>query len=42
VINGVNLTPHLEEFFSDKYLHPNDLGFSVYTENLYNEILKNS
>ncbi len=42
VINGVDLTPHLEEFFSDKYLHPNDLGFSVYTENLYNEIIKNS
>ena len=42
VINGVNLTPHLEEFFSDKYLHPNDLGFSIYTENLYNEIQKNS
>lgn len=42
VINGVNLTPHLEEFYSDKYLHPNDLGFSLYTENLYNEILKNS
>lgn len=42
VINGVNSTPHLEEFYSDKYLHPNDLGFSIYTENLYNEILKNS
>ena len=42
VINGMNLTPRLEEFYLDKYLHPNDLGFSIYTENLLNEIQKNS
>ena len=42
VINGANLTPRYEDFYSDKYLHPNDLGFSIHTENLYNEILKNS
>ena len=27
VIDGTKLTPHLPEFYSDKYLHPNDLGF---------------
>ena len=42
VIKGIDLAPHFDEFYSDKYLHPNDLGFSIYAENLYKEILKNS
>ena len=40
VINGVNLAPHFEDFYSDKYLHPNDLGFNFYAKNLYDEIIK--
>lgn len=27
IIDGWELLPHLEEFFADKYLHPNDMGF---------------
>ena len=38
VIEGYNLAPHLPEFYSDKYLHPNDLGFMVYGNNLYEKI----
>lgn len=38
VINGWYLTPALPEFYSDKVLHPNDMGFSVYAENLYKAI----
>ncbi len=34
VIDGMTLTPHLPAFYSDLYLHPNDLGFMVYAENL--------
>ena len=37
-INGWLLTPHIPDFYSDKYLHPNDLGFSVYARNLYEKI----
>ena len=33
-VNGLTLVPPLPELFADKYLHPNDLGFSVYAENL--------
>ena len=40
VVDGWNLIPHLSEFFSDKILHPNDQGFSLYAENLYKEIIK--
>lgn len=39
VIDGWNLTPHLLPFYTDG-LHPNDLGMSIYAENLYREILK--
>lgn len=40
VIEGMPLTPHHENFYSDKYLHPNDLGFCIYADRLYNEIKK--
>ena len=35
VIEGFHLVPHDERFFSDKYLHPNSVGFEHYFENLY-------
>ena len=38
VIGGYPLTPHLPEFFSDLYLHPNHLGFTQYAKNLYEAI----
>lgn len=34
LIEGENLTPHMPDFYSDKYLHPNGLGFGIYAENL--------
>ena len=40
VIDGENMIPHLPEFFSDGYLHPNALGFSLYAENLTKFIQK--
>ena len=38
VIPGYNLVPHLPEFFSDRRLHPNDIGFAIYAQNLLKEI----
>ncbi len=38
VIAGQPLVPHLPEFYSDLRLHPNDLGFGVYAQNLNREI----
>lgn len=40
VISGDTLVPHSPDFFSDDCLHPNDLGFSSYGPNLYEEIKK--
>ena len=40
VIHGGGFTPRLGEFYSDGYLHPNDLGFGFYAENLYPAIVK--
>lgn len=40
VIAGYPLTPHLPEFFSDRYLHPNDRGFMEYAHQLFREIEK--
>ena len=34
VVEGENMVPHIPEFFSDGYLHPNALGFGIYAENL--------
>ena len=39
VIEGVNLAPHLTEFYSDLRLHPNDAGFRFYAEALYRAML---
>ncbi|MBO7149480.1 MAG: SGNH/GDSL hydrolase family protein [Clostridia bacterium] len=33
-IDGYNFVPHSAEFFTDSYLHPNDMGFKHYAENL--------
>lgn len=40
LINGRDLTPHYFSFFEDEYLHPNDLGFSIYANNLYKILSK--
>lgn len=40
VISGLSLMPATPECFADKYLHPNDLGFSIYALNLTNELRK--
>lgn len=34
LIEGEYLTPHIPDFYSDGYLHPNGLGFSIYAKNL--------
>lgn len=33
-IDGYKLVPHSPDYFNDGYLHPNDIGFSYYSENL--------
>ena len=38
VIEGIDLVPHDTALFSDKYLHPNDQGFSHYFNNLFREL----
>ncbi|MBE6553804.1 MAG: SGNH/GDSL hydrolase family protein [Ruminococcaceae bacterium] len=40
VICGWNFTPAFKTFYSDDHLHPNDLGFGLYAQNLYREIQK--
>lgn len=40
-VNGLSLVPHDSDFFADKTLHPNDLGFSIYAEKLTRAILSN-
>lgn len=40
VIDGLSLTPHVAEFYSDAYLHPNDPGFMFMGENLVKELKK--
>ncbi len=39
-VDGQTLVPHLSDFYSDLILHPNDLGFSFYTENLLKALKK--
>ena len=39
-IDGLGLVPHDPEFFADKNLHPNALGFGLYAENLISELQK--
>ena len=38
VISGLELVPPRAEFFADTYLHPNDLGFGMYAENLIKKL----
>lgn len=38
VINGLKLVPPIADFYADRYLHPNDLGFGMYAENLIKEL----
>ncbi len=38
LICGEKFTPAFKTFYSDAYLHPNDLGFALYAQNLYREI----
>ena len=40
VINAKDFIHHHEDFFCDKTVHPNELGFSLYGHNLYNELKK--
>ncbi len=37
-VEGLQLVPHLPEFFWDKCVRPNDLGFSFYAEKLVKAI----
>lgn len=39
-IDGFSLVPHAAEFMADLTLHPNDLGFSLYAENLIAQMIK--
>lgn len=39
VIDGDRMIPHLADVCSDRYLHPNDIGFRFYANNLYNAML---
>ena len=40
IVDGVPLTPHHSDFFADQFLHPNDLGFGFYAENLLKALKK--
>ena len=40
VVDGMTLGPHITEFFRDAHLHPNDLGFGLYAENLIKALNK--
>ena len=33
-VDGLELVPPIPSLFADEYLHPNDLGFSLYAQNL--------
>ena len=40
LIDGDALTPHLTDFYSDGYLHPDTKGFGVYAVNLITQLQK--
>ena len=40
LIDGETLTPHVPDFYSDKYLHPDTKGFGIYALNLIAELQK--
>lgn len=33
-IDGMQLCPHSPEYYQDGFLHPNDMGFAIYAQNL--------
>ena len=37
-ISGLSLVPPMPSFYADTYLHPNDVGFSLFAENLIEQI----
>ena len=39
LVPGLELVPPMPRYFQDTYLHPNDLGFSVYSERLIGRML---
>ena len=39
-VDGLSLVPPYPELYADKFLHPNTLGFSFYSENLIKQIQK--
>ena len=41
IVDGMKAVPHLPEFFDDYRLHPNDLGFSFYAQEMIRVILEN-
>ena len=41
LIDGQLLTPHISDFYSDEYLHPDTKGFGIYSLNLIAEMQKN-
>ena len=40
LIDGETLTPHHKDFYFDKFLHPNAIGFEIYALNLISQISK--
>lgn len=42
LIEGEYMVPHLTDFYDDGFLHPNDVGFGIYTANLIAEMMKNN
>lgn len=38
IIDGHKLVPHRIEYFADGFLHPNDLGFALFAQNLIKEL----
>jgi len=38
-IDGYRMVPHVPFYFNDGFLHPNDVGFSIYSRNLIKEVL---
>ena len=41
IVDGTRLTPHFSAFYSDLRLHPNDLGYTFYSQNLIAFIREN-
>ncbi len=40
VIDSWDFVPHFPEFYEDGYLHPNDMGFILYSENLNTKLIE--